>query len=452
MPRKRLFPPIDPHSGARLESKGRADHTVLTVNGRLTLWRRRWSTPATGGITPLDALLDAAEATLTVGVREMACRLNQSSRNFDKAAENLARAAQVRMSGERLRQVVETDGQAVRKAHQAGALAIGWTAAQCLIPTAAVPAAPAAAGPPSGGEPEQGVTPASGHGAPAAVVVPLVPGSVETVPGTRIYLGCDGVKVPLITDAEKRKRRQKIKQKRQRRGKRCRPLPRAKRGADQRYKEFRIVTFYDETQEHRHVSVTQGNHQVVGRIIRRDAGRVRLQQGSDKVAVVDGAPWIRNQIEGQSLTLDALELDFYHLADNVHKARRGVYGEASEEGQTWAAAVLHTAKHEGYAALRDQLLAWQRTLRGVRRRKAAALLLDYVTDRRAMVEYPEYLAAGRQIGSGPTEAMCKTTTMRLKGVGMRWQADNAEAIMVLDALEQSGEWKRYWNGCLKPVA
>jgi hypothetical protein len=175
--------------------------------------------------------------------------------------------------------------------------------------------------------------------------------------------------------------------------------------------------------------------------MRREASRLRLNQASDKVAMVDGAPWIRNQLQAQSLPLEVIELDFYHLEENVQKARRVVYGEDCDPGQPWAAAVAHTAKHEGYAALPDQLVAWKATLRGAKRRKAAAVLLDYVTDRRTMVEYPKYLAARRQIGSGPTESMCKTTTARLKGVGMRWQGDNAEAIMALDALEQSGEWK-----------
>jgi hypothetical protein len=429
---------------------------VLTVNGRVTLTRRRWSSPATGSITPLDALLDAAEATLTVGVREMACRLNQASSNFDKAAENLARAAQVVMSGEFLRQVVAAEGQTVLKMQQSGALAIGWTAAACPIPPAAAAAAPVPA-PPTPGT-TQVATPSPGVGGSerTPVVPPETPrpadGVPVAVPGTRVYLGSDGVKVPLITDAEKQTRRQKVKQKRRRRGKACRPLPKAKPGADQRYKEFKIVTFYDETQAHRHVSVTQGDHEVAGAMMRRDAGRLRLDLAADKVAVVDGAPWIRNQIEGQSLPIDVIELDFYHLADNVHKARRVVYGEESAPGQTWAAGVLHTAKHEGYAALRDQLVAWKGTLRGAKKRKAAEVLLDYVTDRRAMVAYPEYLAAGRQIGSGPTESMCKTTTARLKGVGMRWQGDNAEAIMALDALEQSGEWQRYWDLYLKPAA
>src|SRR5207244_12735082 len=130
-----LFPPLDPHTGRRLGSKGRDDHTVLTVNGRVTLRRRRWSSPAAGSVTPLDALLDAAEATVTVGVCELACRLNQgASRGFAKAAENLARAAQVVMSGELLRQVVAAQGRGVLAALRSGALAIPWTAADCRIP------------------------------------------------------------------------------------------------------------------------------------------------------------------------------------------------------------------------------------------------------------------------------------------------------------------------------
>src|SRR5205807_4740751 len=168
------------------------------------------------------------------------------------------------MSDELLRQVVEAEGKAVLTAHQTGRLTIPWTAADCRLKDAA--------------------------GQPTA--------------STRVYLGSDGVKVPLVTDGEKVQRRTAIKQKRRRRGRTCRPLPKAKRGADNRYKEFKIVTYYDQEQEHRHVVATRGNHQVAGTLMRRDAGRLRLGQADDKVALVDGAPWIVNQIEGQGLPID----------------------------------------------------------------------------------------------------------------------------------------------------
>src|SRR5262249_57128601 len=96
MRRKPLFhPPRDARTHKRKHNKGRQDYTVLTVNGRVRLWRRRWHSAADGTTTPLDRWVDAAEASISLGVREMACRLNGDSKNFDKAAANLARTAQV---------------------------------------------------------------------------------------------------------------------------------------------------------------------------------------------------------------------------------------------------------------------------------------------------------------------------------------------------------------------
>lgn len=340
----------------------------------------------------------------------MACRLNLASRNFDKAAANLGRAAQVPLSGEFLRQVVESEGQAVQAAVQAGQLPIDWTADDC----------------------------------------PALDKDGQPTEQSRLYLGSDGVMVPHVTDREKRTRRDRIKAKRRRCGKKRRALPKAKRGADQSYKEFKIVTLYDDAGEHRLVSVTRGDCAQAGRLMRRDAGRVGLDLADDKVGVVDGSEWIKNQIQRQSLPLDDLGLDFYHLAENLHKARRAVYGDEDPKdekapGNAWAGRLLHTAKHEGYARLREELQQWKALLRGPRQRKAATQLLNYVTERRAMIQYPKFQEMGRQIGSGPTESMCKATTQRIKGRGMRWDGDNAESIMTLEALEQSGAWQTYWE-------
>jgi hypothetical protein len=391
--------------------------SVLTINGRIILSRRRYCAKGLGSFTPLDAWIDQAEATISLGVREMACRLNLAARDFDRAAENLQRAAQFRLSGELLRQVVEGEGKAVQKAAEAGLLPLDWDARDC----------------------------------------PAHDQDGQRTGKARLYLGSDGVKVPLVTQAEKDARRAQVKAKRRRRGKKGRPLPRARAGADQRYKEFKIVTYYDDLQEHRLVSVTRGDHEVAGRLMRRDGGRVGLDQADDKVAVVDGADWIKNQMTKQSLPLDDIGLDFYHLADYAHKTKRAVYGEEDPEdkaapGNIWVAGVLHTAKHEGYQALRDALVGWKATLRGPKQRQAAEALIGYVTERRAMIKYPEFRAVGRQIGSGPTESMCKATTLRIKGVGMRWDGDNAEGIMALEALEQSGAWESYWDSRLARTA
>jgi hypothetical protein len=376
---------------------------VLTINGRVRLWRRRWHSAGEGSTTPLDAWLDTVEGTIRLGVREMACRLNGDGKNFDKAAANLARTAQVQVSGETLRVLVETEGRRVVQVQRSEQLPVGWSATDCRI------------------EPK-GKT-------------------------TRLYLGSDGVMVPLVTDAEKTSRRQKTKQKRRKTAKKVRPLPPKKTGADQGYKEFKIVAYYDETQEHRLVCGTRGDHEEAGRWMRRQASRIRLDLADQKVGNVDGSPWIRNQVRRQSLPLDDLGLDFYHLSENVHKARREVYGDDDALGKEWAGRLLHVFKHDGYEMAWKELLEWRVGLR--HGRPAADRLVNYVSDRREMIKYPEFRAKGWQIGSGPTEATCKTLTARLKGSGMRWDADNAEALMGLEALTQSGQWDLYWRSQLR---
>ena len=183
--------------------------------------------------------------------------------------------------------------------------------------------------------------------------------------------------------------------------------------------------------------------------MRQRGRRIDLSQAAEKVGIVDGAPWIRLQVESQSLPLDALGLDFFHLAENVHKARRVVYGETALEGMVWAGEVLHAFKHDGYDAAWDRLVTWRSRWRKARR-AAADALLHYVSDRREMIRYPDFASKGWQIGSGPTEACCKTLTRRLKGTGMRWDADNAEAMMALESLRDSGLWKTYWDRLLPP--
>ena len=180
--------------------------------------------------------------------------------------------------------------------------------------------------------------------------------------------------------------------------------------------------------------------------MRRQASRIRLDLADQKVGNVDGSPWIRNQVRRQSLPLDALGLDFYHLSENVHKARREIHGEDDESGKQWAGGLLHVLKHDGYEAAWKQLLGWRVGLR--HGRPAADRLLHYVSERREMIKYPEFQAQGWQIGSGPTEATCKTLTARLKGSGMRWDADNAGALMALEALTQSDQWDLYWRSQL----
>lgn len=361
-------------------------------------------------MAPADAVLDQQGATLTPGVIEMACRVNLSATSFVRAAAVLERTAQVKLSGERLRQEVEAAGRRVLEAQQNNGVAVTWHAQDCVVPE----------------EDNRHKT-------------------------TRVYTGCDGVMVPIITDAEKIKRRDKVKAKRRRSGKKCKPLPPRRRGADRSWKEFKVVYFYSEDGKHQHVAFTHGNHVKAGTLLRREADRLRFREADERVGLVDGATWIREQMELHFAELDGLGLDFYHLSENVHRARRKVFGEESPEGNAWADDLMHVFKHAGYAAAWEKIVQWRAALRGTTKRKAADRLIHFMSQRKEMIRYPTFRQRGWQIGSGPTESQCKLCTKRLKGYGRRWDRPNATAVAALDTLERNDQWRQFWpNAC--PVA
>lgn len=404
MRRKPLFPPpVSQTTGRRLRNKGRQVTHVLTVNGRVKLVRRWWHSTETGSVAPADGILDTQQQSVSHGVREMACRLNNHGQSFDKSAENLARTAQVQMCGEQLRQLVNAEGRAVLQAQQSNQIPPAFQANECLV------------------------DPKKPEGA------------------TRIYTGVDGVMVPIITDIEKQLRRKNIREKRKRCGKKCRPLPPRKIGSDLPFKEFKVGVFYDEHGLHWHEVLSRGKRNSVGATMRREAQRLNLAHADERIGIVDGATWIRNQLEEEPLGLSALGLDFYHLSENVHRCRRAVYGDENPDGKMWAGNLLHTFKHVEYSVAWDMLAEWRHTLKGTRRKKAADRLMNYVSERRNMISYPEFRAKGWQIGSGPTESRCKTSTSRLKGRGRRWNSRNAEAVAALTTLADSDQWKLYWE-------
>lgn len=408
MRRRGLFPPADPATGKPLKSKGLGVRSTLSGNGRVSLSRRRWQGPGGGGVVPADALLDAAEATVSLGARELCCRTGADARSFARAAANLKLVGQLTLSAELLRQVVEHEGRQVLKAGESGDLAPSWKAEDCLVKT------------PQGQE------------------------------VSRLYLGADGFMVPLLTDPEKQARRQKVVAARRKRGKdqsKLPPLPPRRKGADGRYKEFKLVQYHDESMEHRIVSVTRKPCEEAGRIMRRDARRIGFERADQRIANVDGGPWIVNQIMRWAVTLTALCLDFFHLGKHVDQGKQMTFGPDSQPGKQWAAQVMHTAKHQGYGPLWDRLVQWRTQCKRGRKRKEADALLNYVSQRRDMIQYDQFLQKGWRISSSTTESECGAVPLRVKGGGKRWDADNAEAVMALETTIQSNLWRPYWTTC-----
>jgi len=143
--------------------------------------------------------------------------------------------------------------------------------------------------------------------------------------------------------------------------------------------------------------------------------------------------------------LDENILDYYHLRDHVIAAGHVLYGEGTTKAQAWREEMMGYVWNQGSLVMLDKLSDYLRRHGRGPKHQALASLREYVAKRVDMTDYPSFRQAGYDCGSGPTESFCGTLTARLKGRGMRWDKDNAEAVMALACLEDSHLWDTYWK-------
>ena len=107
--------------------------------------------------------------------------------------------------------------------------------------------------------------------------------------------------------------------------------------------------------------------------------------------------------------------------------------------------MMDVAKNQGSLAMLDCLGQCLEKLKDDEKQQELEKLREYVAKRISMTDYPAFLNLGYDIGSGPTESFCGCLTKRLKGSGMRWDKDNAEAVMALASIYYSNQWDKYWK-------
>ena len=66
------------------------------------------------------------------------------------------------------------------------------------------------------------------------------------------------------------------------------------------------------------------------------------------------------------------------------------------------------------------------------------------------MDYREYRRQGLPIGSGVTEAACKTVfTQRFKESGMSWKVNGGQTILVVRLAKLSGVWNAVYRDFLR---
>jgi hypothetical protein len=191
----------------------------------------------------------------------------------------------------------------------------------------------------------------------------------------------------------------------------------------------------------------------VGWLLVLMARSVGYQHAGQRGFIADGAAWLwklQQEYFGGAIAI----LDWYHLAEKVHAAANGLYGEGTVAATQWAEQLKADLWDGRAAAVLDAVRAQEVRTRSPTKRAAVHALRTYLENQAGHVDYPRYRELGLAVGSGPVEGACKSLVgARCKQAGMRnWTYGGAEAILRLRAARQDGTFDDLWQRHLRIAA
>jgi hypothetical protein len=149
-------------------------------------------------------------------------------------------------------------------------------------------------------------------------------------------------------------------------------------------------------------------------------------------------------------------LDFFHASEYVSNVASVLFkGKGkNNERKSWLQERLHILKHEkgGSEKLRKEMEQYL----GDKTRKprlakgdldTISASITYFANQKNRMEYWRYRESGYPIGSGVTEATCKTLIKsRFCGSGARWKDKGASFVLAIRALRLTTQrWQQFWN-------
>jgi hypothetical protein len=148
-------------------------------------------------------------------------------------------------------------------------------------------------------------------------------------------------------------------------------------------------------------------------------------------------------------------VDYYHAAERISTLAEALFG-AGREASSWGEKMRSVLKNKNAGVTRllqtAQALRRARGLRG--RRKEFDEAIHYLRKYTRHMNYAACRRVGLPIGSGVTEAACKTIFgYRFKQSGMRWNKDSGQHVLDLRLLLKSNVWNNVrdaWLNAFQP--
>ena len=145
-------------------------------------------------------------------------------------------------------------------------------------------------------------------------------------------------------------------------------------------------------------------------------------------------------------------IDYFHACEYISKLADALFSDA-KRAQGWARRIrrwLKTKPRGIYRVLHSAAAIRRRRIVAGDKRKQYQNAYNYLRKRIRFLDYSEYRRNHLPIGSGVTEAACKTVfTQRLKQSGMTWSLEGGQRIVDLRVIQLSGIWPQVYEAYLQ---
>lgn len=149
---------------------------------------------------------------------------------------------------------------------------------------------------------------------------------------------------------------------------------------------------------------------------------------------------------------DILTVDFWHFSEYLAKAANAMFPRKNQgdEKDIWLENACHNSKHKKGAVSKilNELKAFSKSHKiPAKEKKDLDSTITYLTNHKEKMQYYKNTESNMPIGSGVTEAACKSLVkVRMCKGAARWKDDGATIVLTLRSLHIThGRWDQFWN-------
>lgn len=167
------------------------------------------------------------------------------------------------------------------------------------------------------------------------------------------------------------------------------------------------------------------------------------------IGIADGAKGNWSYLKERT---DKQTIDFWHASGYLGSAANAMFpGKSkSEEKAEWIDEACHKLKHNVGSASRllNEMKSFEQNSKMTKsNRESLGGSITYFENNKTKMKYAQNQKENLPLGSGVTEAACKTLVkQRLCNSGMRWKESGAASVLTLRALAHTDcRWDQFWE-------